>query len=627
MKMKKISNYNYDAYSVLINDTKTYLNINPLINSSKEQSYFKNYPLIINQIYFDDSGIPQLNVKENEPVFLYFNNALKLINLLYKFENNDIEYPIIVSFFIKEKIKFKVEISDGENNITNRIINYKENFIIKPKHNKIYNISITPNENGIIDSTMIVKIIHNNSIPFCLQRNQLNLGFIPKNIDFYYYYIEIFKGEEGEIMLFNKRQNGILLARHVYSIEVPIVYYFPQYNKNDSLYNKNLKFDIYKQKLSFNSSLTENCETLRCYLLITYYSNISESLDINGTEFSLLSRVWDKEESKPQIINIPLNEYIFGVFDATINIHYYSIFIPYDTKNIYIEIGGMNILGYSHKGVVQINIKNININTTLLFDKCQNKMIVKLNGKDIGLDSFEGEYISFAFKKNSIDFHSYYNFRILQQNYRDYMLYPLDANKENYCEVNNNNNKCYFLLKNEYYELLNKIVIYGFGRNDVSYRLFIMNDEDYYSSNLNINNLNEVREIENFNGHLRLDLKKNERFILIEVELKENENFSIISNFYNQSNFPSIDIYSYQLYHLSNGQYQKFNLIQNPLKEYRILINSTEGEGYICFNQTCNNISNYIHITEQKIYSFSIFNNTNFFIYAKNNLTYNIKIS
>jgi len=626
MDIKKISNYNYDAYSVLINDTKTYLNINPLINSSKEQSYFKNYPLIINQIYFDDSGIPQLNVKENEPVFLYFNNALKLINLLYKFENNDIEYPIIVSFFIKEKIKFKVEISDGENNITNRIINYKENFIIKPKHNKIYNISITPNENGIIDSTMIVKIIHNNSIPFCLQRNQLNLGFIPKNIDFYYYYIEIFKGEEGEIMLFNKRQNGILLARHVYSIEVPIVYYFPQYNKNDSLYNKNLKFDIYKQKLSFNSSLTENCETLRCYLLITYYSNISESLDINGTEFSLLSRVWDKEESKPQIINIPLNEYIFGVFDATINIHYYSIFIPYDTKNIYIEIGGMNILGYSHKGVVQINIKNININTTLLFDKCQNKMIVKLNGKDIGLDSFEGEYISFAFKKNSIDFHSYYYFRILQQNYRDYMLYPLDANKENYCEANNNNNKCYFLLKNEYYELLNKIVIYGFGRNDVSYRLFIMNDEDYYSSNLNINNLNEVREIENFNGHLRLDLKKNERFILIEVELKENENFSIISNFYNQSNFPSIDIYSYQLYHLSNGQYQKFNLIQNPLKEYRILINSTEGEGYICFNQTCNNISNYIHITEQKIYSFSIFNNTNFFIYAKNNLTYNIKI-
>jgi len=187
MDIKKISNYNYDAYSVLINDTKTYLNINPLINSSKEQSYFKNYPLIINQIYFDDSGIPQLNVKENEPVFLYFNNALKLINLLYKFENNDIEYPIIVSFFIKEKIKFKVEISDGENNITNRIINYKENFIIKPKHNKIYNISITPNENGIIDSTMIVKIIHNNSIPFCLQRNQLNLGFIPKNIDFYYF--------------------------------------------------------------------------------------------------------------------------------------------------------------------------------------------------------------------------------------------------------------------------------------------------------------------------------------------------------------------------------------------------------------------------------------------------------
>ena len=62
------------------------------------------------------------------------------------------------------------------------------------------------------------------------------------------------------------------------------------------------------------------------------------------------------------------------------------------------------------------------------------------------------------------------------------------------------------------------------------------------------------------------------------------------------------------------------------MQKYRILINNTEGEGYICFNQTCNSINNYIHIAEQKIYSFSIFNKTNFFIYAKINLAYNIKI-
>ena len=622
--IKKISNFNYYASSVLINDTESYLNIIPLINSSKELNPNRNYPLIINQIFFGNSGIPQLKVKENEPIFLCFNDNLNLINLIYYFGDRDIQYPIIISFFIKEKIKFKIEIShEHKKSIINRIINYKENIIIKPESYKTYNISITPEED-IISTTMFVKIIHNNSFPFNLERNQLNSGFISKNIDYYYYYMEVYKGEEGEIILFNKKQNGILIAKNVTSYDIPNVHFFPKYNEIDALNNKNLGFNVYNQKISFNSSHTEYCYSLRCYLLITYYSNISKDLDINGTEFSILSRVWDKGNS--HIINIPLNEYIFGIFDeSSFNIHYYSVFIPYDTKNIYIEIDGMNIIGYSHKGIIQINKKNKDSNTTKLFDKCQNKMIINLKSKDIGLDSFGGEYISFAFEKNSIDIHSYYYFRILQQNYEnDSMIYPLDTNKENYCEAINN--KCYFLLKNEYSELLNKIVIYSFGENDVSYKVFLMNDEDYYSTNLNINNLNKVKEIESFNGHLILNLKKKERFILILVESNLDKNFKIISNFYNQSNFPSIDIYSYQLYHLSEGHYQQFNLIQNPLKKYRILINNTEGEGYICFNQTCNNNNNYIHITEQKIYSFSIFNNTNFFIYAKNNLTYNIKI-
>ena len=470
--INSINNFKYDAFSVITNESAIYLNINLLNNPSKQQNYFRNYSLIINQVYFGNL-IPELNVKENEPVFLYFNNALKFIKLIYNFQNSEIEYPIIVSFFIKEKIKYKIEISEDDKNIINRIIDYKENIIIKPKYNAIYNILIIPEKEDIINSTMLVKIIHNNSIPFNLQRNQLNLGFIPKNINYYYYYMEVFEGEEGEILLFNKRQNGILISSIVISDDIPIVNYFPKYSEIDASNDDYLKFDIYNQKLSFNSYHTKKCKTSQCYLLMTYYSNISEYLDINGTEFSLLSRVWEKGESKSQIINIPLNEYIFGNFDgARINIDYYSLFIPYNTKNIYFEIHGMNILGYSQKGIVQINTKNMAINTKKLFDKCENNMIIKLDSEDINLYSFEGEYISISFEKNSTDIHSYYYFRILQQNSQnDFMVYPLDTNKENYCEAKDN--KCYFLLKNEYYELSNKIVIYGFGKNDVSYKVFL----------------------------------------------------------------------------------------------------------------------------------------------------------
>ena len=304
--------------------------------------------------------------------------------------------------------------------------------------------------------------------------------------------MEIFKGEEGEIMLFNKRQNGILIPKiieknfdNINNIKIPEVNEFPNY---DELFNNYSNFNIFSQKLSFNSSLSgKNCD-FGCYLLITYYSNISESLNINGTEFSILSRIWDKEEFKSQIINIPLNEYTFGIFDeTTINNHYYSVFIPFDTDNIYIEINGKNILGYSQAGIVQIGEANMTRDKQI-FIKFQNKMVITLKKNDIGLQSLKAEYISFVFKKDIKNISSYYYFRIVQQNPESsYIIYSLDTNKENLCQIYNS--KCYFLLKNEYNVLSNKIHIYGYGKNQISYKVHYMNDIDYYSTNFNLENL------------------------------------------------------------------------------------------------------------------------------------------
>ena len=615
--IKNITHYNYNALSIFLEKESSF-SINPLIQSKKEQSQNRKYPLIINRIdiaadNLKNSYIPELNIKGNEPVFLYFSEILKKIKLVYKYNNNNnIEHPIIVSFLIQEKIKFKIEISENENIIINRIIDYKENIIIKPTLDKTYNLIINPEE-GIINSTMILKIIQNNTNPFYLQKNQLNLGFLPIGIDYYNYYMEVFKGEEGEIILFNKRQNGILICK---IIEKDGKELFP---------NNSCEFNIYNQKLSFNSSLTEKCEK-GCSLLITYYSNISKSLEANGTEFSLLSRIWDKEELISQIIDIPLNEYIFGSYDQTaINIHYYFIFIPYETDDIYIEMHGMNILGYSQDGIIKINTTNMNKNTYKLFDKCENNMIIKLNKKDIGLDSFKGKYISFAFEKDIKAIHSYYYFRIIQQNpINNYTIYPLDTNIENICETKKN--RCLFLLTNEYNDLLKKTIIYSFGKNDISYKVFDINDTDYFSSDLKLENLNEINEIESFNGLLNLNLKK--KYILVEIESNstENEILTVMLYSYYQPNFSSISIYSYQLYHLSENTFQYFNLIQNSSTEYRILINNTEGEGNICFAKNCDNNNNCIHLSEQKIYSFSISNKENFYIHSNNNLIYYIKL-
>jgi len=625
LKINEISNYNYNAFYISAKLISAKLIISPLINSLNEQKQKKNYRLIINSI---SSNNPELNMTKNEPIFLYFNKELQNVTLLYKFENSDLKYPIIISFFIKEKIKFRIKISDENNNIIiNKNINYKENIIIKPESDKTYNICINPEEVNLITdpTTMIVKIIQNNNTPFYLQKNQLNLGFIPIEIDYYYYYMEIFEGEEGEIMLFNKRQNGILISKIIGKKKYLEVRDFPKYNENDSLSNDYLEFNIYNQKLSFSSSKTEKCED-GCFLLITYYSNI-KSLEINGTEFSILSRIWDEEEFESQINSIPLNEYIFGFFDEdTVNIHYYSVFIPYESNNIYIEIHGNNINGFSKEGIVKINTYKLTNNSKIIFEEeYQKNKIVTLKKEDIGLKLFKGKYISFAFEQSFSDY-SYYYFRIFQSNpENDYIIYPLDTNKENYCETKDN--KCYFLLKNDYNDLSNKIFIYGFGEINTFYNVSSINYNDY-PKNLNSDYLREIKEIGSYKDYLSFDLKSNDSFVLIIIETNSTENkyLSLFSSLYNETYSPFINIYSYQLYHLSEKTFQQYYLYKNPLIKYRILINTTEGEGNICFDQICDKNKNSIHLTEQKIYSFSISKETNFLLCAKNDLIFNIKI-
>ncbi len=86
--------------------------------------------------------------------------------------------------------------------------------------------------------------------------------------------------------------------------------------------------------MSFNIT---NCKNLnnKCYLLITYFGSYNLYNTI-GSEFTILTRIWDKFEIIPQNINIPLNKYVFGnLEEKSVNHHYCTLFNPEDNeKNI-----------------------------------------------------------------------------------------------------------------------------------------------------------------------------------------------------------------------------------------------------------------------------------------------------
>ena len=626
-----IIQYTYNTYFMLIKKEEfdSSIEISPLIYSEKERMIKRRYPLIINSIELNNLTTPELYLEEKEPAFLYFNNCLKKINLIYSIKNKN-RSPIIISFFIKEKVKFKIEISDGKNIITNRIINYKENIIIASDFSsEKYTITIYPIQKGV-NSTLVVKIIENKSSPFPLKRDELYLGFFPKNIKYLYYYLEVFNEEEGEVFLFNKRQNGILISKIIRKGEsIPDIQEFPNYDEYKNSPQKFLKFNEYNQQLSYKSTNTQECDN-GCYLLISYYSNNSNYLNLIGSEFSLLNRFLDKEETKCKILNIPLNEYIFSTIkNGSFNVHYYSVYIPEDTKDISIEIQGENILAFAKKGLQQFNTMELSENTISLNNKLKTKEIINLDNDILKFDTLKGKFITFAFRSNiKEDVLAYYYFRILQSNIQNnYTIYPFDTNKINLCKTKNINgsNVCYFLLKNEYKELLNNIIVYGLGKGNITYKAFYIYDSNYYS--LNLNELNSSKIIEEKNSYLNIDLSLDAQCVLIEIKSNLDEYLTVISNFKNAL-FQSIDIYSYQLKFLPTNARGIFNFNLDSNKIYRVFVNNINGIGYICFEEDCKYDKQRFYLNEKRIYSFSISHKIkNIYISSKENLIFNIKLS
>ena len=277
------------------------------------------------------------------------------------------------------------------------------------------------------------RVVSNKDTPLILQKKYLNQGFITSNINYQHYYMEIFNGEEGEIMLHDKRQNGKLIARICNKQNNDCII-----NNNDIVYDNNnyidyLEYREHIRKIKFNYNETKECDE-GCYLLISYYHNTFDTINntIIGFEFTLLTRIWDKEDwSKTNIVNIPNNEYIFGYFEQNlINQHYYSILLSNETELI-LEIKGINFKFFYGEGKRKLNTYNKKLDTT-------EELIIE-NEMEMTIISYiknKNKYLSFAVRPKNFfeEIESFYYFRIFQTNNISQLIMPLDSNIENNCK-------------------------------------------------------------------------------------------------------------------------------------------------------------------------------------------------
>ena len=560
-----------DVTSIIINKNrikKVSLEVKPLINSGNndKNEEFRTCPVVINSLYMDKF---EINIEEKESMALSFNENLPYIILLYKIKNLNEDSFVTLSFIVDENNSFNIDI---KNELNRNISSTSNIFLDYSKLSKIRNdtltIKIIFNKESIsrpkYNATLIFKLIESNSISI-LRKNILNQGFtISKKVN-QYYYLEIVKGEEGEIILHNKRLYGEL-----FGIIKPKLNINP-YNKSHYIeqykYNE-LQFDPHTLKLSFKSYQTDKCEK-GCYLFITYKHYNNDYNQIVGFEYTLLTRIWDEEEISPQIIDISFNEYIFGYFeDNSINHHYYSLYIPNDTESIIIQYEGKSIVGFIGNGKRKLNTLKI-LNNTHNLNLTENQMIRQYNINELKELTIYN-YISLTFRKKFYFkkiFPIYYFRILLLKKGENNIIYPLDSNIGNFCAPKKEENKyyCYCLLKNNYNDFSLNYSISTSNNNDkLTYNYFkIINGEiigekvDKYISQENYGNASLVKFIFG-----------NEKIVNI---------LSLLS-ISKEIIFPQI--YTLQMYNFRNNKAFSFKIRQKLL----LTLNYISGKGLIKFN-------------------------------------------
>jgi len=495
-----------------------------------------------------------------------FNETIPYIILLYKIQNLNEDSFVSLSFIINENNNFNVDI---KNELNRNISSTSNIFLDYSKLSKIENnkltIKIMLNKENIsaqkYNVVLIFKLIESNSISI-LRKNILNLGFtISKQVN-QYYYLEIIKGDEGEIMLHNKRLYGELFGIIKPKSNIN-PYNESQYIKEDK-YNQ-LQFDAHTLKLRFKSYQTKQCEK-GCYLFITYSYYNDDYDTIVGFEYTLLARIWDEEDIDPQIIDIPINEYIFGYFEEdSIKHHYYSLYIPNDTESIIIQYEGKSIEGFIGFGKRKLNTLR-KLNNEYNLNLTENQMIIqyyknKLNELQIY------NYICFTFRKK---FYfkkalSIYYFRIMfLKKGENNIIYHLDSNIGNFCSPKKEKDKyyCYFLLKNYYNEFSLNYSISTSNNNDkLTYNYYkVINGEILGKK------VNKYISQSNYGDNA-----------LVKFMFENEEIANVLSTLTIKKEIIYPQIYSLQMYNLINNKTFFFNINQNLL----LILNYINGKGVI----------------------------------------------
>ena len=593
-----INQINLDTYTLIINSNNNQITIKPLIDVIEGQ-YKENYeqkscPLSINSFFIKNDEDPRLKIENKEENWIHLNfNNYNLLTLIYEIKEVSKDSFLSFPFRINKKSPFSINISYKNDNNLIKTINkniYDSSYIYLDSSflyfdNEDYEANNTVT-GGILsikiipevkkDINIIFKIIEKNTISL-FEKDALTFGFLTSKTTFQYYYTEVFKGEEGELMLHNKRLYGILHGKIINKNDITkddlnniSIYPKEIINETNTTNITNLYYNPHRLQLNFSYINTSHCFN-GCYLLITYEQKQSdnENFPLIGYEFTILSRFWNYTDYISQIVDIPFNEYLLGSFEkGSISHHYYSIEIPDDAEKIIIHIEGNYLDGFYGEGRIRINtVKTIGNAEELKIINNQYELVLNIDSLH-----YEDKKMSFAFRPKDYyaDVYSFYYFRVLYFKKSETVYFPIDSYLGNLCvpknEDDSNNNKtnkyyCNLILKNNYNYLSIKFSLTSTTQNEY----FLINTTKVFTNN------NRLEESYQF-IYLHTNLTENIDYYLFKMEFQNQEIKNIITSFIDNVEDIYPQIYASQMFYIeSSMKNYNFKLINNYILKYQYI--------------------------------------------------------
>ena len=316
-----------------------------------------------------------------------------------------------------------------------------------------------------------------------------------------YFYTDIVGGEEGKIMINHYKGTGLLYARIDEVVDVVDedkekrnavwrnIDIFPK------LKEQSLSYNDYLQQVQFSTSNTNHCYKNDCFLLITV-NNLLEGKDNLPNIFYPFNIVvvssFNLTMNYP-IVSLPINEYIadnvlISSKDSE-NYNYFNVWLPYDSKEVHIELQTYYSNVLVNVGDSKPTIKNHHFslkhnNEGDVIFKLSKEQILKYANYTNSLKNLNLTLGVWA-EKDDMFLYSLYTLKVTL--FRgDLEIHEVKSNQKSIClptKESETEYRCLFFIFFDEYQYLHKLTIYPIlSDKTATYHLYAnyMSDEEYF---------------------------------------------------------------------------------------------------------------------------------------------------